>query len=475
MRRFAPHRSCGARDARRARVGRRLLRTGAGAVASTTAAVPLRRRHRRPDRGLPGRRASAAPPATSPGRPAGRRQDHLLVRLRRPGRRAQLLGLRGAGPAGCETAEFQQVYADTKDRGVAVPRASTSRRPAGSSRRPSSTASASASRRSTTRGRGAPWPSGAIPANASRPPSCWTGSTGWRRCTPGRCWPRTCDRWSTVARGLTDRPTGSWPRGRPSSAPRHRRPAAGGAAGRGALVGLISFASPCVLPLVPGYLAYVAGLVGTGAPAVAAAGRRRRDGDRRPHRGSPRARMVLGAVLFVLGFTVVFVAFGTAFGGLGRLTAAVTADVLQPGRRRGHDRWSGWVPRLAAAAAAHQAASARPAAGLAGAPLLGIVFGLGWTPCLGPTLAGGATRWPSPRAPRPAARCSASPTASAWGCPFVLLAFGSVSALRGAGLAAAQRAGDPVFGGVVLVAVGLPWSPAPGPIFSWVRVRSSRR
>jgi cytochrome c-type biogenesis protein len=88
-----------------------------------------------------------------------------------------------------------------------------------------------------------------------------------------------------------------------------------------ALVGLISFASPCVLPLVPGYLSYVAGLVGSGtrtaAPARAGGGATAtavRTADER----SPRSRMVLGALLFVLGFTAVFVAFGAAFGGLGR-------------------------------------------------------------------------------------------------------------------------------------------------------------
>src|SRR6185312_12795773 len=88
------------------------------------------------------------------------------------------------------------------------------------------------------------------------------------------------------------------------------------AAGVAALVGLISFASPCVLPLVPGYLAYVSGLVGTGAPETDAPGP---GGTATAVRTtvSPRARMVFGAVLFVLGFTAVFVTINLAVGALG--------------------------------------------------------------------------------------------------------------------------------------------------------------
>ncbi|WP_222194356.1 cytochrome c biogenesis CcdA family protein [Modestobacter italicus] len=166
------------------------------------------------------------------------------------------------------------------------------------------------------------------------------------------------------------------------------------AAAVAALAGLISFASPCVLPLVPGYLSYVTGLVGSGtrattpAPDVPAAGGGAsvatavRPVDER----APRGRMVLGASLFVLGFTVVFVAISSAVGGLGRLllehndviTRAMGLVTIVVGLG-----FLGWLPFLQRTARL----TARPAVGLAGAPLLGVVFGLGWTPCLGPTLA----------------------------------------------------------------------------------------
>ena len=142
------------------------------------------------------------------------------------------------------------------------------------------------------------------------------------------------------------------------------------AAGVALLVGVLGFLSPCVLPLVPGYLSYVAGLAG--APGGDGNGARR------------QRRMVGGALLFVLGFTAVFVATGALFGTLGssinvhrllleRIFGVVTIAMgLVFLGRFGFLQREAKLHRL-------------PPAGLLGAPLLGLTFGLAWTPCLTPT------------------------------------------------------------------------------------------
>ncbi|TYP89636.1 cytochrome c biogenesis CcdA family protein [Blastococcus xanthinilyticus] len=251
------------------------------------------------------------------------------------------------------------------------------------------------------------------------------------------------------------------------------------AAAVSALVGLISFASPCVLPLVPGYLSYVTGLVGSGTRTPAPPPARSADGgggattvappvvDERP----PRGRMVLGAVLFVLGFTAVFVAFGALFGGLGRLLL-VHNDLIT--RLMGVVTiviglaFLGRVPFLQRTARL----SARPAVGLAGAPLLGMVFALGWTPCMGPTL--GAVQglaFVEATAGRGALLSVAY--CLGLGVPFVLVALGARWAVGATTFLRRHAQAVTRFGGAVLVVVGLllvtgAWTEMMGWLRSWL-------
>jgi cytochrome c-type biogenesis protein len=133
------------------------------------------------------------------------------------------------------------------------------------------------------------------------------------------------------------------------------------------VAGVVSFLSPCVLPLVPAYLSYVTGMIGVDLA------------------DARRGRLLLGTSLFVLGFTVVFVSFGALFGGLGSLLlehADVITRVLGVVTIVMGLAFMGVVPWLNRSWHPQQ----RPAVGLVGAPLLGVVFGIGWTPCIGPTL-----------------------------------------------------------------------------------------
>ncbi|MER6165636.1 cytochrome c biogenesis CcdA family protein [Streptomyces violaceorubidus] len=134
------------------------------------------------------------------------------------------------------------------------------------------------------------------------------------------------------------------------------------------LGGLVSFFSPCVLPLVPGYLSYVTGVTGTDL------------GDAR------RGRMVAGASLFVLGFTAVFVSSGALFGYFGQTlqeNRGVLTDILGGLMILMGVFFMGLMPWLTQREFRFHK---KPVNGLVGAPILGALFGIGWTPCIGPTL-----------------------------------------------------------------------------------------
>lgn len=144
------------------------------------------------------------------------------------------------------------------------------------------------------------------------------------------------------------------------------------------LAGLVSFVSPCVLPLVPAYLSYVSGLpvASAAAPSGGVLVRTRQT-----------SQAVVGTVLFVAGFTLVFVSYGALFGGAGSLlleyqqpiTRGLGVLTIVVGLAFG-----GWLPGLDAD---RRLIDRFPHVGLGAAPVLGVLFAIGWTPCIGPTLA----------------------------------------------------------------------------------------
>ena len=206
--------------------------------------------------------------------------------------------------------------------------------------------------------------------------------------------------------------------------------------------GAVSFLSPCVLPLVPGYLSFVTGLTGAELSGESAGTTASSSGSNPSvttvaTSASTKSRVLVGSLLFVLGFSLVFVAYGLLFGALGEalvryqqpIARILGIVVIVLGLA-----FMGVLPGLQREFRLHRI----PDWGMWAAPALGVLFGLGWTPCIGPTLAAVQT-----------------------------LAFTEGSAARGALLSFVYCLGL----GLPFVIVGLMFRRALGAM-SWVRQRS---
>ena len=249
-----------------------------------------------------------------------------------------------------------------------------------------------------------------------------------------------------------------------------------------AAAGAVTFLSPCVLPLVPGYLSYVTGMSGVDVQAARNEGARPAPGGGPVPEDGPggpataavavttvapskpvslrprpaRSRTVLGTALFVLGFSAMFASEGVAFGGLGTLLKQHSVGLTQVfgvlmivlGLL-----FAGLFERIPLTGRILRP-SFRPRAGLAGAPMLGVLFGLSWTPCIGPTLTFVLTlSMTSGTAVRGAILAFAY--GLGLGIPFLIVAMAFERGVAALGFARRHARGFSVAGGAMLVVVGI--------------------
>jgi cytochrome c-type biogenesis protein len=248
-----------------------------------------------------------------------------------------------------------------------------------------------------------------------------------------------------------------------------------------AAAGAITFLSPCCLPLIPGYLSYVTGMSGvdaqragkTQASKPAGTPDTARTADDGPgSQAAGRGRTVTGAALIVLGFSALFAAYGAAFGGLGGLLLSHERGLVQVlggvtivlGLL-----FAGLFDRFTLTGRMIRP-SFRPRAGLAGAPLLGVLFGLGWTPCTGPTLTAvltlAATTGTADRG-----AFLAFVYGLGLGVPFIIVAALFQRGMRGFGFARRHAMAVMRVGGGLLVIVGiLQVSGAWATVMTWLKL-----